>query len=416
MLKDGKISVEEAEALLGVLDEADDTGTGFETSPKSSESGTGDERKVRAFVVNDEHDERKQGGSHGDRHSDQRKDGGRSSGGRSGSFNLDIDLGGIRDTVREAMKGVSEAVKGVVGELSDLDLGNEIFRAMGKVRAEVEDEVTQKVGEATTLQIHNKWGDIRVTGTETDDITVRAEGVAWGGSQDEANGVIDDLGLRLERRDAAWVVVTGLENRTHGRVRLDFEISLPRRMGVDVATASGDIWIEDLEGRQSIKTLSGDVTVADIGSGIGSEQVIKTKSGDVVGGALSGTITLSSASGDVEINGYTGELAVTTQSGDITIRDGNGPVHLRTLSGDVNAELNETGDNEIEASSVSGDIELRFPQDAALDVEAKTTSGDISVNRPLEAEERSERRVAGRINGGGQALTISTVSGDITVA
>lgn len=419
MLKEGKISVEEAEALLEVLNEGENEEPGGFAAADTAESKAppGNQKRPhhKAIFTIDSSDEKHHKAGH--RQRDRQRDG------TSGGFNFDFDLGGLKESLRETMKGVSEAVKDVMGELSELDLGKEVFRAMGKIRSEASDEITESVGEATSLSISNKWGDIRVTGDDlrvtgdddADSITVRAKVTAWGRSQEEADEAIGKFGVRLEQEGDTWHVRSGLEQASLGRIRMDYEITLPRRMSVSVASASGDIWIEELDGEQSIRTLSGDITVADLGSDPTTAHVMKTKSGDVVGGALTGEISLSSLSGDVEINGFSGTLQVATQSGDITIQDGSGSVQLKTMSGDIDAALNTLGDKPITVTSVSGDIELDIPGGSAVDVTAKSASGDVEVKMDLDVEKHTEHLLVGSANGGGLELAATSVSGDITI-
>ncbi len=154
MLKEGKISVEEADALLEVLDEGpnEEPGGFAAADTTNTEGSSGSDRDPQKVIFTiDASDEKHH--KTGDRHRD----------GKSHGFNFDFDLGGLKESLRETMKGVSEAVKDVMGDLSGLDLGNEIFRAMGKIRSEADAEITESVGEATRLSISNKWGDIRVT-------------------------------------------------------------------------------------------------------------------------------------------------------------------------------------------------------------------------------------------------------------
>ncbi len=417
MLKEGKISVEEAEALLEVLNEGEKEEPGGFAAADTGESkvppGDPEPDPHKVVFTIDASDEKHQKAS------------GRQRDGRAHGLNFDFDLGGLKESLRETMKGVSEAVKDVMGDLSDLDLGNEIFRAMGKIRSEASIDISESVGEATRLSISNKWGDIRVTGddlrvtgddTDAGSIAVRAKAAAWGRSQAEADEAIAKVGVRLEQEGDTWYVKSGLEQAPHGRVRVDYEITLPRHMSVSVSSASGDIWIEELDGEQSIKTLSGDISVADLGSDPTTTQVMKTKSGDVVGGALTGEICLSSLSGDVEINGFAGYLQVATQSGDITIQDGSGSVQLKTMSGDIDAALSTLDKKPISITSVSGDIELEIPSGSAVDVTAKSVSGDVGVEIDLDVEKRTEHLVVGVANGGGLELAATSVSGDISIS
>ena len=413
MLKEGKISVEEADALLEVLGEDEDQSApgGFSASerPDDSRSSAGEPPRQERISVQRENQETR-------REDDRSSGSGRGRRRKGFDFDFDLDLGGLRDTLREAMKGVTETVKGVTEGLADLDIGEEIFRSMGKIRAEDVQETSRELEGAERLSISNKWGDVRVTGSEEERITIRAEAKAWGATDEDARATLDRLSVGLEREGMTWQVRSGLEDGGTATVRVDYVITVPRRLNVAVSTASGDIWLESLDGEQEVKTLSGDLSVADIGADRSARQVFTTKSGDLVGGALTGEVSLSTLSGDIEISGFTGGLQVSTKSGDISIRDGHGWLQARTLSGDLAVSLAELGDKPVELTSVSGDIHLEVPPESALDLSAKSKTGDVRSSLDFDAEKRSEHTLVGRANGGGLAVSATSVSGDIMIA
>jgi DUF4097 and DUF4098 domain-containing protein YvlB len=405
MLKEGKISVEEADALLEVLAEDETDTTGAEAGPAAAPEDRAKQRDEGPRVVRiDVKDE--EGGQ------------GKSSGGKKRGFNfdLDLDLGDLKETLRDAMKGVSETVRGITEGLSDLDISGEIFRTMGKVRAEGTRELAEEAEDATNVTVSNKWGDVRVTGGNESTISVRAEVTAWGADDADARLNLDDFELHLVREGDTWVVRNALQEESATRIRVDYTIRVPRSIDVSVSTASGDIWLEELEGAQEVATLSGDISVSDIGRDTSVAQVMKTKSGDVVAGALTGDVSLSSLSGDMEINGFTGRLQVSTKSGDVTIQAGAGPVHARTLSGDLLVRLDSLGEGPVALTSVSGDIGLSIPEASAVDLSARSTSGEVDVALDLDAAERGEHVCTGSANGGGIEVSATSVSGDIQIS
>ena len=409
MLSEGKISVEEADALLDVVNGSaeDEEPAGFASTTASASGGTdsGSSRDENRGASGAVHDDSHKG------HKGHEK-------GKKG-FSFDIDLSGLTESLRETMGSVHETMKGVGATIREafegfegFDIGEEISRAMGRHRTEAERRLNVPTDGATSLTIANKWGDLRVTGADTDEVSVLAKVAAWAEDVEKAETIIADIDVELNR-DGDHLI---LESRSGVRqgVRIDYEITVPRSLDVTVSTASGDLWLEDLAGSQTANTLSGDISVASLGSGTSDIQVVQTKSGDVLAAALSGNITLSTLSGDVTIDGFEGTLEVSSQSGDISVKSGRGTLRLKSMSGSISAETEEIGEG-VSLTTVSGDIDLSLPRSAAFDFAARTESGDISIGCELEDEERSKRRTAGRCNGGGVAVSATSVSGDISV-
>ncbi|MFW6293090.1 MAG: DUF4097 family beta strand repeat-containing protein [Spirochaetota bacterium] len=422
MLQDGKISVDEANALLDVLNEpADDTAAGFAAAdPPPVDSPPVDPPPIDPPPRDSGHASGPPPG--GSRVFEESFDGDEGPTGGIGIDGLDFDLSGLKESlratmgsVRETMKGVSESLGKAFSGAVDFDLAGEFGRAMGRVRAEDEREIRAVVGEAGSLRIENTWGDVRVTGATGDAISGTARIACWASDSEAAAAALDDTSVELVEHDGAWVLQTRLGSQRG--TRIDVELSVPSAFSVTVSTASGDLWLENLTGSQNVKTMSGDVNVASLGSGVEDRQLVSTKSGDVIAASLSGDITLSSLSGDVVVNGFCGVVRATSQSGDIRVTDGRGAVQLKSMSGDVYAGLIElpAGGEPIRLASVSGDAVLLVPPNAALDVEAHSTTGDARVTLDLESAQRGEHRVSGTANGGGQAAEVSSVSGDVRV-
>ncbi|HKJ86061.1 MAG TPA: DUF4097 family beta strand repeat-containing protein [Spirochaetia bacterium] len=417
MLQDGKISIDEANALLDVLNEpADDLGAGF---AKAGDAPLSDSRRAsepppsgsRVFKEPSEGDrrEKRPGGDDDD---------------PLGGIGIDIDLSGLKESlratmgsVRETMKGVSDSLGKAFSGAADFDFAGEFGRAMGRVRAEDEREIHATAGTTGSLRIENTWGDVRVTGVAGDAITGSARVACWASDPESAQEALRETTVELVEREGVWVLETRLGSERG--TRIDVELNVPQAFAVTVSTASGDLWLENLTGSQNVKTMSGDVNVANLGSGAGDRQLVSTKSGDVIAASLSGDVTLSSLSGDVVVNGFSGVLRVTSQSGDVRVTDGRGALQLKTMSGDVHAELvdlAEAGDEPIRLASVSGEAVLLVPENAALDVDAHSTTGDARVSLEIEATKRGEHRVSGAANGGGVSVDVSSVSGDVKVA
>jgi len=402
MLQEGKISVEEADALLDVLNEPGvETEGGFS---KADAGGHGGGATRGPAPASKRADDRAREDDHG-----------------AQGFRFDFDLSGLQDTlrttmgsVRETMQGVSASLRDAFAGLGDLENLGDFARTMGKVRASDARELGADTGEAGTLRVSNKWGDVRVTGVDAARARVTARITCWAADEEAARTAVDATIVRLDERDGEWVLESDLGSEQ--ATRIDYELQVPRGFGVSVTTASGDLWLEDLAGSQTVNTMSGDVNVASLGSQASDAQRVSTKSGDVIAASLTGEVTLNSLSGDVSVNGFAGLLRASTQSGDIEVSGGRGSVELRAMSGDIVAELLEVGGQPVRLTSVSGDARLTVPADASLDVEAKSTSGDADVALGLDDAQRGEHRVTGTYNGGRVRTELSSVSGDVQIS
>ena len=431
MLQEGKISVEEADALLDVLNEPDTpAGGGF--VPPGAESATrggaaadahrndapGKPERERRDDSWDGPGNGRARAEHGREQADRTEDGRNRSGRRFEDFG--VDLSGLKQTlrmtmgsVRETVQGVSDSLREAFSEIGDVDVVQEFARAMGKMRADDERELQADAGTAGRLRITNKWGDVRVTGVDTTTIKVRARITCWEADEELARAALENTHVRLDEQDGEWVFSARLGS-TRG-TRIDAELLVPRAFDVAVSSASGDLWLEDLPGSHTVNTMSGDINIASLGSVRDNRHHASTRSGDVIAAALTGDVSLNTLSGDVSVNGFAGSLHVSTKSGDIRVTDGRGAVQLQAVSGDIDVRLLESGEDPLRLTSISGDVRLVVPSSASLAIDAKSVSGDARVDLDLDDAVRREHRVSGSANGGAVPVELSSVSGDVTV-
>src|SRR5712675_2285272 len=105
---------------------------------------------------------------------------------------------------------------------------------------------------------------------------------------------------------------------------------------------------------------------------------------------------------DLQID--TGDGSVETQplSGHVKIHTGDGSVHVQAVDGSVDID---TGD---------GSVDVVLAADLRANIDASTNDGHISLSIPVTVEGSfSNSQIHGKMNGGGQALTIHTGDGSI---
>ncbi len=87
-----------------------------------------------------------------------------------------------------------------------------------------------------------------------------------------------------------------------------------------------------------------------------------------------------------------------------------------TTNGGVELEL-ASMTQPVHVSTTNGGVSVRIPSNAKADLQATCTNGGIDVSGlELDIEgEKTRRRLAGRLNGGGPRLEVSTTNGAIEI-
>ena len=114
--------------------------------------------------------------------------------------------------------------------------------------------------------------------------------------------------------------------------------------------------------------------------------------------SVDGKLHASTGDGHIQANGRFDELELKTGDGHVDVRAGNGSA----LSNNWRLE---TGD---------GSVSLEVPQSLAANVDLHTSDGHIDLDMPVTTEgTMRQNEIRGKLNGGGNLLTIRTGDGSI---
>lgn len=163
--------------------------------------------------------------------------------------------------------------------------------------------------------------------------------------------------------------------------------------------------------RSDIRTVSGDIVAGRLAT-----TKAQSTSGDVELSTINGDVDAGTVSGDIKLDRITGSLSTNSTSGDIRATQIGKIGKAGTVSGDI--EIDASGlDGNVALNTVSGDIRLTIPSKTGADISLSSVSGDLNLASFSNAEfkTKSKREVEATINGGGNEIKGSTVSGDITI-
>jgi hypothetical protein len=184
------------------------------------------------------------------------------------------------------------------------------------------------------------------------------------------------------------------DHELFSNISIDYEITVPADVALNLRTGSGDIEVDN----------------------VGRFLSAESGSGSVRAHGLRGPASLETGSGSIELQeDGSGDVKAKTGSGSIRIHNLNGTFNSRTGSGDIEADGNLTGAANV--STGSGSVRLHITPSSHFSFEGSTGSGDIRVHFPgaPEQDARSRHHLTASINGGGPPLVIHTGSGDIEV-
>ena len=250
-------------------------------------------------------------------------------------------------------------------------------------------EVKTRPGQ--TLRFRSDLGSVRIlTG---DGNTVKGRLVAKVYTRDEARAraFFRRLGVQAQTTADGVLIRGSIENvarsrRMRGRsLKLDYEVTVPRRYNLDIETQAGGIEIVPLDGTVQAVTAGGGITVGDV----------------------TGRVMVHTAGGHIRLANVGDRLEARTAGGHIRVGDVNGDANLETSGGHITGGRVE---GRVIAQTAGGNIVLRS---VAGSVEAQTAGGQISVGESGGTVQAQTAGGSVRVYGSRGMVDVETAGGSI---
>jgi hypothetical protein len=207
-----------------------------------------------------------------------------------------------------------------------------------------------------------KNGGIRVKGSQTSQIVVRACVQTWGTSDEAARAVASGITIST----SGTVMASAPSEENWG---VSYEILVPRSTDLNLKAHNGGIAISSVEGRIEFETMNGGVSLTDV-------------AGDVKGRTTNGGVNVALAGSSWKGSGLD---VITT----------NGGVHL---------SMPETYAANIETGTTNGGFRSNIP---ALNVTTEDIKGPGRHQRAT--------RLNTALNGGGAPIRVITTNGGVSI-
>ncbi len=237
-------------------------------------------------------------------------------------------------------------------------------------------DTTIALNGATRLELENLRGEVVVRTWDRNEVRIVADHS-------------DSRFIDLHRRGSTLEVEVEVERGLGLAGGVDFQLTVPRGLDLDIEGMALEVDIQDTEGKVEVTTIHGGIRVR--------------------GGR--GTITLESVNGEILVEGAQGRLQINGVAGGVTLRDCSGDIRAESVGGSL--VLEGITSRDVEAGTVggtvsysgsildggsynfgshAGDIRLYLPTGINARVDVVTLSGDIHVDYPGAPGEPTRRR------------------------
>jgi DUF4097 and DUF4098 domain-containing protein YvlB len=270
----------------------------------------------------------------------------------------------------------------------------------------------QKIIEAespVSLHLNLVRGKVSISGGEDGRVIIEAVKRVRAANEEEAEEVADHIEIKvavssddvtvetnylkmLSRSPSFWQKVLGSGSDSYGLV--DYTVTIPTRSSIFIKSMAADIELSSIEGEITI-----DNTV-----------------GSTRGEFLFGPITVRQPQGEIDLQWIEGDIRVNSSSSTIAIKQVLGSIDVSTQTGNVNIQTELTSPHDYFVETTSGAITFSIPEAASGLLRIETQEGAIQTEVPIVIKSVAHRRVVGELGRGGPTITLTSSSGDVTVA
>jgi len=301
----------------------------------------------------------------------------------------------------------------------------------------------------TSLRVNDEHGAVRVGFSNDNKITVTVRKHIGAENQSDADKYNTETKPTLTTTGGTITLDAKTQGAGDHPVESDLDISIPRKMQVQVMSRRGDVSVTGREGAIEINNQHGDVSVEDVTGNVKlnlerSSAKVEQITGDVhIDGRLNEVavtdikgsaqldgefqesvklariaksvsfkssrtdLEFSRIDGDLDLDSddlhgdqITGPVNLTTRSKQIRLEDVSGDVRLKNENGGIEVSMRSLGNVQID--SRNGDINLHIPDKAGFRLDARTRDGEIQSDFPELKVENSDResKASGTVGNG----------------
>lgn len=222
-------------------------------------------------------------------------------------------------------------------------------------------EYFSPAGDYYRIEVDNEVGTVIVNTGDVTEITVEYERVCTGTSARDAKNHLNDIYVYISGNQETGIITVEGEvpddNLDLRNYEVNFTITAPRDIQLDIAQATGDVEVDDLTYPPTINVTTGNITATGL---------------------------------DCEI-----DAMVTTGDIDCTIDNlpSEAPIELDVITGTITlviTAMDVTAVSDIDLTGVTTDVYMTFPANSELEFDLETTTGGVQIDQDFDYTPREE--------------------------
>jgi hypothetical protein len=275
-------------------------------------------------------------------------------------------------------------------------IGTLVMFTFAVLAAPTQTDTTITVPAGTRLELNNFSGTIAVQTWSRNSVRIAAE------HSSRARLSIERTGSALEIGIVHWRGIPGT---------VDYELTVPKWMSLDLGGVSTDISVENSAGEIKAQSVQGEISVS------GGSKIISASSveGEVHVFGASGKIECSSVNAAVLIEQSTGVIAASSVNGEILLRRiDSDDVEASTVNGEIAYQGTIRDGGSYRFGTHQGDVSVVMPDRANATVSVGTYNGEFSSAFPVKLDEtRHGKRFNFTIGNGSARVELESFQGEI---
>jgi hypothetical protein len=300
-----------------------------------------------------------------------------------------------RNEMQEVENALRQASDRVV-EVEGAQKGLGVVTSAGRKFESVEEFVAALVA-GSQVSVENINGSIKVGGEETRECRIKATIEVKAKNENATRKLMEKVKVQVRQSGKRLSVrVEQPKLRRKQSVKVDFEITVPKKSNLDLHTNNGEIEIADISGEIESKTNNGAIEAVKI-------------AGDTLLHTNNGKVNVSKA--DLTPG------AVTVKNGAINCEEISGNIQVQVNNGKVKVSYARTAPSvcNVSITTNNGDIDFTGPVNFSAAVEAETQIGSITTNLPLTVKGWMGKSASGTLGKGEGKLHLETHNGSIRI-
>lgn len=258
-------------------------------------------------------------------------------------------------------------------------------------------------------------GNVRVIGTDEDEMRITMTKYVRVVSQDNARAALQGIDAKIEETPEGVKITTAVIDDMAAlgckSQRVDIVIECPRTVAVDIRAADGHSHVSGIGSNVVVRQGVGMVTVEHVKAAV---EASNDKGGIRVANCA-GTVTATATYGDITLSEIYGKMTTVCTGGNTIIESPRAAIDARNTGGDVRVFSFDAVAGDYQVTTEQGSINILLPPgtDAAISVRAE--NGSIRSAIPLTGSIDKDVQEFVRVSDAPQKVILQTKNGSVSI-